>query len=690
MKRILILTAVAMLSVSSCSVKEKINADYTENSSDMVDMTFAASHSRADASVTKMAYDFDEGITVWQSGDELLVFVDDDQPIGTLYLQSGDGKPNGVFLGKIDKGRINPGDKFSVVYRGNDTGAEYIDNPSRMIIRKEQCQEQGNFICNNSTYAICRGLEYTGDPHHRYKGTLQHCESLMRVVVSTTDPNLVSLKYTGSMFYCQGAPLAGMYDEKPGTGTGIINELVNDSYIRADYVDCKLATPVAIKENTISQIASVAPVDMTDKDFYVVCNFISDDGLTHVSIPKKLPSKAMQPGKIYTLDLSGIQLTDAAKWCNPVWDSNGRYINPNWDVRWAYGNESTLFCTYGNDYTINAKVYGDIPACMKAGGIPASLQPLFINDLNPNIPSKLVINGNNTYSFKDVLPLKDDYTADVKVYKQGTYAANFGKMLLLNAAGEPVWAYNIWGYVSGFGFLYQGNDNKNPKVARAIIGGACYFTGSDRVNYRSVLGCVFQWGRPFGLAYDKAMRSEDKPMAGASLLAGIRDCADCRITGDSDWRPSGCNDLWGETKTIFDPCPKGWKVMTKDIGESIAGVGGTYYLASGTFTTSGIDDKNIWKNSNRGNNIQMPCLGYLPWDSQDCPARGISVAAQWTSSTAVSAGTAHGIVWNFTGDASSFTTNGTSLAEKLFKRETTDWGTANAFPVRCVEDKDNR
>ena len=691
MKRLLILASIAILSASSCSVRDAMTSVTPNNCGDMADMTFAARHGRADSTASKMSYSFVEGIAVWQSGDKLLVFVDDGQPIGTLELLSGEGSPNGVFSGKIDKGRITPGDKFSVVYRGGGSNTVYTDNPSRMIIRKEQPGEQGDFQCDNGTYAICRGLEYTDDPQQTYQGTLQHCESLMRVVVSTTDTKLTSLKYTGSMFYCQGMPLAGIYAEKPGTGVGIVNELVNDTVLRADYIECNLPAPVAIKGATISQIAAVAPVDLTGKDFYVVCNFVSDDGTTHVSVPKKLSGKAMQPGKVYTVDLSGITLEDAAPWCNPVWDTTGRYINPSWDVRWAYGNESTLFCTYGNDYTINAKVYGDIPACMKAGGIPASLQPLFINDLNlaVNIPSKLVINGCDTYSFKDVLPLKDDCTAAVKLYKQGNYAANFGKMLLLNAAGEPVWAYNIWGYVSGFGFLYQGNDNKNPKVARAIIGGAYYFTSAGRVNYSSELGCVFQWGRPFGLAYDEAMRSEDKPMAGASLLAGIRDCADSRIIGNSDWRPSGSNDLWGETKTIFDPCPKGWKVITKDIGESMAGVGGTYYLASGTFTTSGTD-KNIWKSSNRGNNIQMPCLGYLPWDSQLCPARGISVAAQWTSSTATTAGTAHGIVWNFTGDASSYTTNGTSLAEKLFTRQTTDWGTANAFPVRCVEDKDNR
>ena len=56
---------------------------------------------------------------------------------------------------------------------------------------------------------------------------------------------------------------------------------------------------------------------------------------------------------------------------------------------------------------------------------------------------------------------------------------------------------------------------------------------------------------------------------------------------DGDWLSESNNALWGDEKTMFDPCPLGWKVPSRPIWEG-------QKTFTGTFENYGLTMNSIW------------------------------------------------------------------------------------------------
>lgn len=90
-------------------------------------------------------------------------------------------------------------------------------------------------------------------------------------------------------------------------------------------------------------------------------------------------------------------------------------------------------------------------------------------------------------------------------------------------------------------------------------------------------GKLYQWGRKYGQGYDS---NDASYPSGANLVQGpvapswgsSADHADEFFYGAENWCTNRINDLWADSngKTGKDPCPKGWRVPTRDELKSLS------------------------------------------------------------------------------------------------------------------------
>ena len=176
----------------------------------------------------------------------------------------------------------------------------------------------------------------------------------------------------------------------------------------------------------------------------------------------------------------------------------------------------------------------------------------------------------------DVIPSEGDLVKDVSYadgYIQFSTPTSFreGNAVIAakNSSGEILWSWHIWLTDQPKGQTYY--NNADTMMDRNL--GATTADAGDV----GALGLLYQWGRkdPFlgsssisGSTEAKSTKSWPSPVS-ASAIKGTVDYATENpmtfITGTGssnyDWHYSSRNnDLWKSSKTIYDPCPGGWRV----------------------------------------------------------------------------------------------------------------------------------
>ncbi|MFV0289612.1 MAG: hypothetical protein ACK5IJ_01740, partial [Mangrovibacterium sp.] len=119
------------------------------------------------------------------------------------------------------------------------------------------------------------------------------------------------------------------------------------------------------------------------------------------------------------------------------------------------------------------------------------------------------------------------------------------------------------------------NLGANPSLSDTIyvVGNGGWANGTSGVaagdGSTGTLGYLYQWGRKGGnddkyelrnSLYTTDLSLSDTPDHGKFIVAPETPC---------DWRSGQNPNLWGDTKTKFDPCPTGWKVPTKEQWERL-------------------------------------------------------------------------------------------------------------------------
>lgn len=143
-------------------------------------------------------------------------------------------------------------------------------------------------------------------------------------------------------------------------------------------------------------------------------------------------------------------------------------------------------------------------------------------------------------------------------------------------------------------------------------------------------GKIFQWGRKVGFA-----ASTDAVTTTATLVSDTTDFESNDtwkkkfVTSNSDWLSDKIDDLWNKgredapVKTVYDPCPAGWRVPTMEEWGAI-GAGNSNIVkgwGNGLMTISGVD----------GKELVLPAAGYRDRSSGASGNQG-SYGAYWSSS----------------------------------------------------------
>ena len=219
----------------------------------------------------------------------------------------------------------------------------------------------------------------------------------------------------------------------------------------------------------------------------------------------------------------------------------------------------------------------------------------------------------------------------------GWYEGQMAGMYVLDVDKKPIWGINLWLSVNPITTITYDNGVIMDRNLGADISNEGTYS-----NWRSS-GCFFQWGRPFAFP----MGSKHTPKAASSSeMTSLAVSAENPYTMyyksvNNNWYqgPGSTNDFWGNpnetqydnvsstgTKSIFDPCPKGYMVIcpyilkevednrweatefvdTGDIDQLV--YKGAVWGFSGLFAcdiTNGVNWKNkdrigYWSNSNNG------------------------------------------------------------------------------------------
>jgi hypothetical protein len=162
--------------------------------------------------------------------------------------------------------------------------------------------------------------------------------------------------------------------------------------------------------------------------------------------------------------------------------------------------------------------------------------------------------------------------------------------------------------------LGESDNDYNAGVIFACV--AEYDDGTykaDTIDFEFIdtnLGDLYQWGRPqdghehiewaktggvvggdfaFGDGTSETTTTQFDPTTATSNLFFI---------GSGNWANPNNNNLWTSSKTVYDPCPSGWRVPTKDEQTALLTEGSSFYTNPSSAT------QNTWTwRPNTGNRI---------------------------------------------------------------------------------------
>lgn len=427
----------------------------------------------------------------------------------------------------------------------------------------------------------------------------------------------VTLQGEGSATYTE---LTLSNDKYNFVKTGFVNLFASPSSIDADAQGQTVSLALGKDVNGLRLAAGrtyrfcmmVAPIDLKTDPATVTISLV--DKANSQSHSAVVPAKNFRAGYAYKYACT---VTAAAAEPDPVptnLSANGTAncyivdvdkINPEgyyFDCTVAGNGQTVDFASYG--YTSHANVWPQIN-----GTYTSALPAAHPTDI------RVVLNQNNCISNVTV--------ADGKISFKASGAKGNAQILMMDATNDdPAWVWHIWctdqpgavrftghtndGGASNWGYGYDIMDRNLGALTNGV----------DETNIENMCGLYYQFGNPTGFTYAE-FSSASTGSKGWRMVDGIAGAAKNRkpyLDVAGDWRWFNCYGssdaqnifgvLWGggsasegtsdpnylkrgpaAIKTMYDPCPAGYKVMPID------------------FQFTGSDSGNVWgwyKNGTNG------------------------------------------------------------------------------------------
>lgn len=612
---------------------------------------------------------------VWENGDA----------IDILDAGSGTSLGTAAFSGLNDsgKGLFNySGDSFAA---GTTLRVIYPSGASLEIPSDQTQAAAGASSIGKYSYAWSKGdIEYenTGDP---VPFSLSYANAIVKVSLKVSESDadgLSSLPLKSVMLYSKGAKLSGSFSLDYATGA-----VTPDA--TQDYVKVALDAPAALS-GTQEVWMTALPVSSAT-DFYVVVE-LGNDAKT-VTIPVLFKGKTLAAGRVAAIKIENLSLaSNACKWYEPV---ETRLLAGGY----AYGEANT--------YVVKETVVSGALDVKARGDFRKVSEPKYLalwfthfNDPAAKV-NQAAINGTtatatsdhynaaNSWTGYKTWTVSEDYSFTAKINAPGWFSpmySNFVVVVLKDADMNDLWAFNIWGvYANHYPVadipVTVGSDTYYIQDRNLLSPAYAEFNGNA-----SRATMLFQWGRPFvhlwNSNYALPITSECESLE-YSAANWMHILAYGSATNHMDWYlPERHDDFWGNAnegshpnssdgaKSIFDPCPKGYRVISPKVAEAIAS--GIEFAT----TTVGTNTHRWAKYCYDGTNYTyFPYCG-LKWaNSGGNPTNNYNTyGGFWTNSSYESGNVrAASCFWNADGT-----------------RQNAGQSRALSLPVRCMKDTENR
>ena len=469
-------------------------------------------------------------------------------------------------------------------------------------------------------------------------------------------------------------PLSGVFTADLDT-----DELIYGTDVKP-YATVSLTTPELLA-STQDIYRTTYPADLSGKEVYIVITLENDQQT--VTIPILKEGKQLKANAVNTIAVNNLKLSDnSCEWYEPV---ETRLLAGGW----AYGESNCLLTnisTEGVDNVINVKARGNFMEVEE----PKYAKTILNCDLG-NANKMVRVNGSAT----DITPVNGDYTITVTGIQ--TYAGlpgGCGQVAIYGADQTTViWSFIIWMTPTPAEHPYG---NTGYVVLDRNLG--TYMT-CEGDNWKQN-GVYFQWGRPTPVGWSGTVGT-NIPTEATNVRFSIENPRALLYTNNvdntkSDWylgawtgaRTDRKDDFWGNPnesstylnpsdghKSIYDPCPKGYRVVSPRVLDEIEQKG-EFVKQSATA---------VFKYCYDGTNYAYWPLAGCKWGSNGGnsgnntgldTAKG--AACYWSNSSASSYG-------------NDKDQGATSLYYKVSdKTWTHSSGRSHAFSVRCMKDTENR
>lgn len=376
----------------------------------------------------------------------------------------------------------------------------------------------------------------------------------------------------------------------------------------------------------------------------------------------------------------------------------------------AYGSQNTWCVESGGSVTFEVKARGDI--------LNATVPKYYGIMLASNVKSEKLLSlpdGTDAFEQSPTREIPDDYRITVNCCSGTT--ASFGVVAIYDENHNVLWSFMIWKYeagdpigevrysgISSYSFMDRALGARKS-IAAALKdgkagGGAAYFNWGRKDP--------FPWKSEIPTQYLKesgALRNMQYAIAHPNIMLSMAGSSDSEKL--YNWCSDQRRDLWGAEnkttsenrnikghKTIYDPCPEGYRVPDYD---ALYLVNTKKALAEKEFSTS---DKR-YSLQHSGNHLDMPC-----------PFSDMSAFAIEKEDGGYDYWLYHGLLWGSTSAWSNTTTDALVTAYSYWSnsnQSTSNWngvmlqgwynggGTswflnsagkmADAYTVRCQKEK---
>ncbi len=549
-------------------------------------------------------------IVKWRNEDAIGIFSADGTTINNVKAAETSIDPEGkAATASFDTEAAVPAERGDelVVYYPYNAATTYANGKFSANVAASQETNDFTVSFGFATYAFAYDVTSVGD-EGRADFALQHPLAYVKVQIVATD-YVKNWKVRGVQIVDRtgAAKLAGDYTVD--TATGEITVTNGTPSVDQYFTNNPTGTVAETATRFITLVT--LPCDFTGSEVWVVAKFEDPTTGAMIYVPTKYENVQLKGGNWNVINLTLTAESNSAKgWYEPI-DTR---LMPG--LGYAYGDQNTYLIqcksgsTYtGATYTPNADIPNAVKVDIRGRGdfskivdVTKATFEWFKKGNQTSSPGQgtgsVYVGRTSGYTASAVDPTK--YTIDdstkaegyITVTNTGAYAG--APILLMIVDGKVVWSWYFWN-IAADGTKLEGIDvGDGTQLANMLIGQPTtnYATWGNNKNgsnpdpiYRFM--AYYQWGRTMPHFWTSWWSVDPGDGTGNTNELPIIKTANALTLAESVARPVGaitsttegvalsnwCADeayrtqLWGANgvKSVYDPCPKGWRVPEVDV-----------------------------------------------------------------------------------------------------------------------------